>query len=63
MPDISMCAATGCPKSRQCYRHEDSGTVPNEWRQSYIMGEPNGDCRNFWQVSALVKSAHDGTMS
>jgi len=60
MPDISMCSAA-CPKSRQCYRHKDSGTVPDKWRQSYTVRE-TGPCDDFWQVSARVKAENDWTM-
>jgi hypothetical protein len=50
MPDISMCAVKDCPKSRECYRHRESGTKPNEYRQSYFMrpDDYKGPCEHFW---------------
>lgn len=62
MPDISMCAAIFCPKSRQCYRHADSGTKPSEYLQSYSSFTPGEDCIAFWQVSKRVKAEHDWSM-
>jgi len=52
MPDITMCAATDCPLSPRCRRHEDSGTVPSEWRQSWFASPPHkdGECGYFWPV-------------
>ena len=41
MPDISMCAAE-CGVSRQCYRHPESGTVPNDPYQAWSAFEPDG---------------------
>lgn len=60
MPDISMCASV-CPKSRQCYRHEDSGTRPSKYHQSYILPAAV-PCNYFRQVSPAVKATHDGSM-
>lgn len=37
MPDITMCASITCNKSADCYRHADSGTEPNPWRQAYFV--------------------------
>lgn len=37
MPDISMCSVEGCAVSHTCRRHADSGTVPCEHRQSYLV--------------------------
>ena len=67
MPDIMMCAAENCAKASSCYRHEDSGTTPCEWRQSYWLRDPRDptgdDCRNFWPATEQVRAAHDGSMS
>ena len=41
MPDISMCANGTCPIRRDCYRSPDSGTKPNERRQSWMTWEPS----------------------
>lgn len=63
MPDISMCAAKGCALSKQCYRHKDSGTKPNEY-QAYFMPSDDrlgNDCDMFWARTAEVAAAHDGT--
>ena len=53
MPDIAMCRAGNCPLSTKCYRHEDSGTVPDKYRQSYVIladDDPVGyDCDLFWE--------------
>lgn len=48
MPDITMCARTDCPKSRNCLRHADSGTVASFY-QSYakIGGENPEECLWF----------------
>jgi hypothetical protein len=49
MPDISMCSSETCPSRTTCYRNEDSGTKPSEYRQSYMdfgaRGEP---CDRYW---------------
>lgn len=50
MPDISMCGSV-CPKSRECRRHEDSGTVASEWRQSWLAGQGGDECPHFWPVA------------
>lgn len=34
MPDITMCVSQDCPSSKNCYRHQDSGTVPDAYWQS-----------------------------
>ena len=47
MPDISMCVMA-CPKSRECRRHEDSGTVPDERWQAWGSGIPGDDCPIYW---------------
>lgn len=60
MPDISMCSAA-CPKSRQCYRHADSGTKPDKYWQTYVLRD-QGPCNDFWQVSPRVKAEHDWSM-
>lgn len=51
MPDITMCAATGCPRAPACYRSPESGTKPTPMRQSYAMFEFDaltGECENYW---------------
>jgi len=53
MPDISMCKNKQCPLSQKCYRHEDSGTKPSEYWQSYADFEyANGKCEDFWPIDA-----------
>jgi hypothetical protein len=54
MPDISMCANSAeCPMRKNCYRAEESGTKPSEFRQSWMQfqwfTDVNGfpDCDNF----------------
>lgn len=42
MPDISMCNDPDCPFSRQCYRHPDSGTKPDPYRQAWGFFEKIG---------------------
>jgi len=58
MPDIMMCAATGCARSPECYRHADSGTKPDEHRQSFWLRDatsPVADkCDNFWPRQSLA---------
>jgi hypothetical protein len=66
MPDIMMCAAFACELSRSCYRHKNSGTKADRYRQSYWAredGDPTGDeCPHYWKATALVKVVHDGSM-
>ncbi len=51
MPDISMCAASACPRSKECYRHADSGTKPSEHWQTYSAFAHGVDgCASFWLV-------------
>ena len=49
MPDITMCASNICPKRTECYRHAESGTEPNPWRQAYFVdtGENENGCDRF----------------
>jgi hypothetical protein len=65
MPDIMMCDAKGCERSPECYRHADSGTVANEYRQTFWLRDASspvgGACKNFVQASPAVRAAHDGT--
>lgn len=50
MPDISMCSVETCELKTRCYRHEASGTKPNQYRQSYFMSSnPGKDCEQFWE--------------
>jgi hypothetical protein len=48
MPDIAMCMQGDCPRSKTCYRHEDSGTKPNDHRQSYFLGGDPANCEWYW---------------
>jgi len=49
MPDISMCAATKCPRSKECYRHADSGTKPSEpWQTYSYFAHGLTGCGSFW---------------
>lgn len=54
MPDIMMCNAASCDRSKECRRHKDSGTVPDPYRQTWWAREetdPTGiNCRNFWRA-------------
>ena len=34
MADITMCKSE-CPFAKDCYRSEESGTIPNDYRQSW----------------------------
>jgi hypothetical protein len=49
MPDIAMCPVESgvCPKSKDCYRHEDSGTLPDEGRQAYFKSLNPETCKYF----------------
>ena len=40
MPDITMCPSLDCPLRKSCYRNEASGTVANEYRQSFFVEPP-----------------------
>ena len=51
MPDITMCQSP-CSRSRECYRHQDSGTKPNQTRQSFFQPEYTGEeCEVFWPAN------------
>lgn len=51
MPDITMCQSV-CSRSKECYRHQDSGTKPTEHRQSWFTPEYTGeDCEVFWPAN------------
>lgn len=52
MPDITMCAANNCKLSSKCYRHKDSGTKPNPFRQSYSDFGWQKPCKQFWDRSS-----------
>jgi hypothetical protein len=49
MPDISMCGSKECKVRAECRRNPASGTVPSEWRQSWMMFGPEGPhgCDSF----------------
>lgn len=49
MPDITMCYVAYCPSSRDCKRHEHSGTKPNATYQSYGLFSPDGDKCEFFR--------------
>lgn len=38
MADITKCNGNGCPKRDTCYRYT---AMPNKYRQSYFVSEPN----------------------
>ena len=51
MPGISMCSNSTCEARKRCHRHEESGTQPCEWRQSYQgwgAFEATPACEGFW---------------
>lgn len=52
MPDISMCMMSKhCSKAHKCYRAEESGTVPKEYNQAYIIPNQTGElCTFFWST-------------
>lgn len=54
MPDFAMCIETGCPKSKQCKRHSDSGTKPGVY-QSYAGFDYANGCEEFWPAWEGVK--------
>ncbi len=54
MPDISMCMCNqSCPDRFFCYRHEASGTQPNNFNPSYIRPENHGkdQCEHWWPIN------------
>ena len=66
MTDMMMCDAKGCDLSKRCYRHADSGTESDKYRQSYWLRNDDSpiddDCPQFWERTLLVASIHDGSM-
>jgi hypothetical protein len=46
MPDITMCAGTGCPVKEKCYRFV---AIADDY-QSYFMEAPykDGKCDHYW---------------
>lgn len=59
MPDITMCLNEVCPKAKHCYRSEQSGTVPNPWRQSYSEFNINSStdtCQYYWETTKENKN-------
>ena len=56
MPDITMCGSDSCPYRETCYRNEESGTKPSEFRQSFFMNPPydkeTGECEYYWPIAA-----------
>ena len=67
MPDITMCIATNCKKSTTCRRHEDSGTKPNIYVQSWCnfskeecaAHDPVKGCRYYWEKGFQDKSGNE----
>lgn len=57
MPDITMCLNKTCQHSAKCYRHEDSGTKPCEFRQPYATLAPREDgyCIHFIKASFMAE--------
>lgn len=52
MPDISMCR-TECRKSTRCKRHQNSGTIPSPFWQSFMTYQPDtkeNPCESFWDT-------------
>lgn len=60
MADIEMCDAV-CPLSKQCRRHEDSGTWADPIWQSYWFHDENSptgeECYKFWDISPIKDKA------
>lgn len=63
MPDITMCAASGCPLARTCYRSPDSGKQPNDKCQSWSLfrwtpadEHRSVNCRDWWPTKLLTAS-------
>ena len=55
MPDICMCANSGCPRAKSCRRSPESGTKPNPYWQSWFVDLPydaQEGCEHFWPVPA-----------
>jgi hypothetical protein len=65
MPDIMMCNAEQCDLSATCYRHPDSGTNPDPYRQSWWYRQDDSpvgkECPQHWKTTPLVRAAHDGS--
>lgn len=57
MPDFSMCPSASCKVRRLCKRHEDSGTIPNDY-QTYSAFTPTGDngCGSFWDITQMERA-------
>lgn len=51
MPDISMCMDQECPLRFTCYRNEASGTIPDEYRQSWaaFKWDSIDGCGKYWE--------------
>lgn len=59
--DITMCNVIYCDFKKKCYRHAESGTKPNEYRQSYFVF-PNDyfvrkeeDCKFYTPIQEVTK--------
>lgn len=51
MPDITMCPSETCTVAKRCYRNEQFGTKPCEFRQAWFLEPPGEDeaCKYFWE--------------
>ena len=54
MPDITMCDNTECPLAESCLRNERSGTVPDQYHQSWTHFAPDKDGKCYAQYWFVV---------
>ncbi len=61
--DIAMCLCKECPLSKQCYRHENSGSVPamRQVVQDFEWSRRTG-CGDFIDVKMLVSKTTMGSI-
>ena len=61
MPDIFMCRHPTCPSRRSCYRHSASGTQPSDFRQAWMVfqPEPLGVCDYYLPVRGKEQGEAD----
>lgn len=50
MPDIAMCDATNCNKSKTCRRHPHSGTWPDGDHQYWLNLQDISNCEYYWEI-------------
>lgn len=69
MPDITMCKATNCANSKTCRRSPDSGTIPDEYRQTwsnFMPEEKDGkrpDCHSYWMIPMdVIRERRNATL-